>query len=214
MSDLADALLLSRGGTTRLVARMEAAGLVTREIPPDDRRATYAVLTPAGHAAAVAALPVQVELVHRTFHAFVEDEELRRSCASSTACCRPTRGRASRSPRRPPGSRRPPTRLPDGEPDAPPGGSRTHVGRLAPFPRAAVPATMPRQVVLPAPPLPETRRIAAMPDKTSMRKAVDSARRLQEEMAFDRILGEGRRGDEELTGLLVVPYPTLLGQRN
>jgi hypothetical protein len=52
-----------------------------------------------------------------------------------------------------------------------------------------------------------------MPDKTSMRKAVDSARRLQEEMAFDRLLG-GRRGDEELTGLLVVPYPTLLGQRN
>jgi DNA-binding MarR family transcriptional regulator len=77
MSDLADALLLSRGGTTRLVARVEAAGLVTREIPPDDRRATYAVLTPAGHAAAVAALPVQVELVHRAFHAFVEDEELR-----------------------------------------------------------------------------------------------------------------------------------------
>jgi hypothetical protein len=53
-----------------------------------------------------------------------------------------------------------------------------------------------------------------MPDKTSMRKAVDSARRRQEEMAFDRILGEGRRGDEELTGLLVVSYPTLLGQRN
>ena len=45
MSDLADALLLSRGGATRLVARAEEDGLVRREIPPDDRRATYAVLT-------------------------------------------------------------------------------------------------------------------------------------------------------------------------
>jgi DNA-binding MarR family transcriptional regulator len=76
MSDLADALLLSRGGTTRLVARVEEAGLVVRMIPPDDRRATYAVLTPAGHAAAEAALPVHVQLVQRSFHAFVDDEEL------------------------------------------------------------------------------------------------------------------------------------------
>lgn len=48
MGELADNLLLSRGGATRLVARLEEAGLVEREIPPDDRRATYAVITPKG----------------------------------------------------------------------------------------------------------------------------------------------------------------------
>ena len=75
MSDLADALLLSRGGATRLVARAEEDGLVRREIPPDDRRATYAVLTEAGVAAAERAFPVYEEAVQRLFQDFVTDEE-------------------------------------------------------------------------------------------------------------------------------------------
>ena len=75
MSDLADALLLSRGGATRLVARAEEDGLVRREIPPDDRRATYAVLTEEGQAAAERGYPVYLEVVQRLFHDFVEDDE-------------------------------------------------------------------------------------------------------------------------------------------
>ena len=75
MSDLADALLLSRGGATRLVAKAEEEGLVVREIPPDDRRATYAVLTDAGRAAAERGFPVYVEAVQRLFQDFVTDEE-------------------------------------------------------------------------------------------------------------------------------------------
>jgi DNA-binding MarR family transcriptional regulator len=75
MSDLAEALLLSRGGATRLVARAEEAGLVRREIPPDDRRATYAVLTEEGRAAAERGYPVYVEAVQRLFQDFVSDEE-------------------------------------------------------------------------------------------------------------------------------------------
>ncbi len=75
MSDLAAALLLSRGGATRLVARAEEDGLVRREIPPDDRRATYAVLTEAGHEAAERGLPVYVDIVQRLFHDFVDDDE-------------------------------------------------------------------------------------------------------------------------------------------
>ena len=75
MSDLADALLLSRGGATRLVARAEEDGLVRREIPADDRRATYAVLTEAGQAAAERAYPAYLESVQRLFHDFVSDEE-------------------------------------------------------------------------------------------------------------------------------------------
>jgi DNA-binding MarR family transcriptional regulator len=75
MSDLADALLLSRGGATRLVARAEEDGLVGREIPPDDRRATYAVLTEAGQSAAERAYPAYLEIVQRIFHDFVDDDE-------------------------------------------------------------------------------------------------------------------------------------------
>ena len=75
MSDLAEALLLSRGGATRLVARAEEDGLVRREIPPDDRRATYAVLTPKGEKAAVRGLPVYLDAVQRLSHDFVDDDE-------------------------------------------------------------------------------------------------------------------------------------------
>jgi DNA-binding MarR family transcriptional regulator len=75
MSDLADALLVSRGGATRLVARAEEDGLVRREIPPDDRRATYAVLTDAGVQAAERGFPVYLEVVQRLFQDFVSDEE-------------------------------------------------------------------------------------------------------------------------------------------
>ena len=39
MRDLAEAVLLSRSGLTRLVDRMEAAGLVCREAHPSDGRA-------------------------------------------------------------------------------------------------------------------------------------------------------------------------------
>jgi DNA-binding MarR family transcriptional regulator len=75
MSDLAEALLVSRGGATRLVARAEEDGLVRREIPPDDRRATYAVLTETGQAAADRGYPVYLEIVQRLFHDFVDDDE-------------------------------------------------------------------------------------------------------------------------------------------
>jgi MarR family transcriptional regulator, 2-MHQ and catechol-resistance regulon repressor len=75
MSELAERLLLSRGGATRLVGRAEEDGLVRREIPPDDRRATYAVLTDAGQEAAERAYPAYLEIVQRLFHDFVDDDE-------------------------------------------------------------------------------------------------------------------------------------------
>ena len=53
-----------------------------------------------------------------------------------------------------------------------------------------------------------------MRDSLSIRKAVDKARRRHEEMAADRVLGDGRLGDIELTGLLETAYPTLHGQHN
>jgi DNA-binding MarR family transcriptional regulator len=48
MSELADAVLLSRSGLTRLVDRLVKEGLVERRSCPSDLRGTLAVLTPAG----------------------------------------------------------------------------------------------------------------------------------------------------------------------
>ena len=48
MAELADAVLLSRSGVTRLVDRLEVAGLVCRERVDSDGRGVVAVLTQAG----------------------------------------------------------------------------------------------------------------------------------------------------------------------
>ena len=48
MSDLADQIMLSRSGITRLVDRLERDGLLQRHNCPADRRATYAMITDEG----------------------------------------------------------------------------------------------------------------------------------------------------------------------
>lgn len=48
MTELADRVLLSRSGLTRLVDRLEKDGLVERAACPNDARGTHAVLTEAG----------------------------------------------------------------------------------------------------------------------------------------------------------------------
>ena len=45
MSELADSVLLSRSGLTRLVDRLERQGLLRRESCASDRRGVYAVIT-------------------------------------------------------------------------------------------------------------------------------------------------------------------------
>lgn len=50
MADIADRVLLSRSGLTRLVDRLVALGLVVREACEDDGRGSYAELTAAGRA--------------------------------------------------------------------------------------------------------------------------------------------------------------------
>jgi DNA-binding MarR family transcriptional regulator len=57
MADLANLLLVSKSGVTRLVDRVEQAGLVKREFSPDDRRVTFASITDAGRDALARANP-------------------------------------------------------------------------------------------------------------------------------------------------------------
>jgi DNA-binding MarR family transcriptional regulator len=48
MGELADLSLFSQSGITRVVDRLERRGLVRREVPPENRRVTYAALTEEG----------------------------------------------------------------------------------------------------------------------------------------------------------------------
>jgi DNA-binding MarR family transcriptional regulator len=75
MSELAESLTLSRGGATRLVARLEEAGLVGREIPSHDRRATFARITEAGTAALLRAKPVHMAAVEQHFSRHITDAQ-------------------------------------------------------------------------------------------------------------------------------------------
>lgn len=60
MTELADRVLLSRSGLTRLVDRMERDGLIRRESCPSDLRGTNAVLTKEGYARLRAAAPIHL----------------------------------------------------------------------------------------------------------------------------------------------------------
>lgn len=75
MRDLADSVLLSPSGLTRLVDRMERVGLVARDTCSSDRRGSFAVLTPEGKAALRRAAPTHLRGIAEYFGAHVSDEE-------------------------------------------------------------------------------------------------------------------------------------------
>src|SRR5262245_20938942 len=82
LQDLADEVVLSRSGLTRLVDRIEAAGLIRREPCETDRRGTYAVLTSAGEEAVAKAWPVYARGVARHFADRLTGEEKRALAAA------------------------------------------------------------------------------------------------------------------------------------
>ncbi|WP_280479582.1 MarR family winged helix-turn-helix transcriptional regulator [Nocardia asiatica] len=67
MSELAVQTTLSTSGVTRLVDRLARAGLVERELDPEDRRGAHAVLTEAGAARLAQVLPDYLAAVDRWF---------------------------------------------------------------------------------------------------------------------------------------------------
>jgi DNA-binding MarR family transcriptional regulator len=77
MRDLADRVMLSRSGLTRLVDRMATAGLVSRRPDPDDRRGTLACLTDAGLHSLRRAAPVHLRGVEEHFARHLRDDEVR-----------------------------------------------------------------------------------------------------------------------------------------
>ncbi len=76
MTELADRVLLSRSGLTRLVDRLVKAGLVERQPCPDDARGTFSVLTAAGFARLRDAAPVHLRGVQEHMTSLIRPEEL------------------------------------------------------------------------------------------------------------------------------------------
>ena len=60
MNEIAEAIVHSTGGTTRLIDRIEEAGLVERQLCPSDRRAIHVAITDQGNTKLDEALEVHV----------------------------------------------------------------------------------------------------------------------------------------------------------
>ena len=81
MSELAEAVLLTRSGLTRLVDRLERRGLVERRRCPSDARGFFAALTGEGLRRLQEARPTHLAGVRRLFLDRLEPEELERLAA-------------------------------------------------------------------------------------------------------------------------------------
>jgi DNA-binding MarR family transcriptional regulator len=69
MGDLAEALVITRGGLTKLVDRLVKAGLLERTFCETDRRVSYATLTPAGRDLLAEMRPVVIAELEVAFSA-------------------------------------------------------------------------------------------------------------------------------------------------
>jgi DNA-binding MarR family transcriptional regulator len=75
LHELADAVVLSRSGLSRLIDRLEVAGFLRREAATTDRRGAYAVLTNEGVEAMRVAWPVYARGIADYFVRHLSDAE-------------------------------------------------------------------------------------------------------------------------------------------
>jgi DNA-binding MarR family transcriptional regulator len=76
LSELAEKVLLTRSNLTRLVDRLENAGLLQRMSCPSDRRGTFAVLTETGLAMQEQMWLIYAEGIVEYFASQINDEEV------------------------------------------------------------------------------------------------------------------------------------------
>lgn len=76
MAELADRVLLSRSGMTRLVDRLQKQGLIDRERCEMDARGSFASLTEKGRTLLVQARPAHLAGVRERFLRHLSDEEM------------------------------------------------------------------------------------------------------------------------------------------
>jgi DNA-binding MarR family transcriptional regulator len=75
MFEVAEGIVMSRSGLTRLVDRIESAGLLRRENCPSDRRGTHLALTDEGEAMLERALPVYSAAIEEHFLRHLTDPD-------------------------------------------------------------------------------------------------------------------------------------------
>jgi DNA-binding MarR family transcriptional regulator len=76
MARIGEDLVLTGGGVTRIVARLEKLGLIERRSCPGDGRGVFAVLTDRGRTRQLAAQRVHIDGVRRLFLAHLTAREL------------------------------------------------------------------------------------------------------------------------------------------
>lgn len=76
MHELADAIVLHRSNLTRLVDRLEAAGLVCRKLCPSDRRGSFAAITEEGLAMRQRMWSVYAQAIAKYFAIHLSDAEV------------------------------------------------------------------------------------------------------------------------------------------
>jgi DNA-binding MarR family transcriptional regulator len=77
MNELADKILYSKSGLTRIVDRMEKAGLVRRYRPENDRRSIFVLQTAAGRQAMERARPLHHRWIEQNFSSLLADTDIR-----------------------------------------------------------------------------------------------------------------------------------------
>lgn len=77
LSELAERIVLSRSNMTRLIDRLEQAGLVGRAPSEEDGRGSYAVLTPAGKSQRARMWPVYKAAISTLFETHLQPAEAR-----------------------------------------------------------------------------------------------------------------------------------------
>jgi DNA-binding MarR family transcriptional regulator len=76
MTELAQRILASKSGLTRVIDRMEEEGLVRRDRPPDDRRVILVLITPVGLEALQAAHAVHRRGIDEHFVQHLDQRDL------------------------------------------------------------------------------------------------------------------------------------------
>ena len=77
IQDLAQQSILTRSGVSRVIERLEKAGLVTREGASEDRRGAYAILTQAGEERLSNAMRAHIVFVRHNFLDLFTADELK-----------------------------------------------------------------------------------------------------------------------------------------
>jgi DNA-binding MarR family transcriptional regulator len=76
MSELAEKIMYSKSGLTRVVDRMEKAGLVSRHRPENDRRSVFVLQTAEGRKAMEHARPIHHAWIRQNFSSLLSDTDI------------------------------------------------------------------------------------------------------------------------------------------